>query len=207
MKRHIIWAATIAALALPATASAKEFTDKTGRFGLGADTSLGGVGGLSARFQVAKNFGVQAIVGFTRVVFESDDGAGGVVETTDRGIAAVVRGDYAFAYTNRSSMSAIFGVDIFNANTSFESGGVSMDDSTTRFAFEAGLKVEHHFTDWFSVHGEVGLLFAIDGIGDDDGAALTSPNSDVGSAVADGTTVVFGVGDVFGNAGITFWFK
>lgn len=43
-----------------------KYSDKAGRFGIGADTTLGSVGGLSARFQVAKNFGVQAIVSFTR---------------------------------------------------------------------------------------------------------------------------------------------
>lgn len=50
-----------------------KYSDKTGRFGIGADTSLGGVNGLSARFQVAKNFGVQAIVSFVRVNFDTKD--------------------------------------------------------------------------------------------------------------------------------------
>ncbi|MFT5488778.1 MAG: hypothetical protein ACI9JL_002743 [Paracoccaceae bacterium] len=51
----------------PSTGSAPKFSNKSGRFGIGNDTTLGGVNGLSARFQVAKNFGVQAIVSFTRV--------------------------------------------------------------------------------------------------------------------------------------------
>lgn len=49
------------------TSRGAKFSDKAGRFGIGADTSLGDVGGLSARFQVAKNFGVQSIVSFVRV--------------------------------------------------------------------------------------------------------------------------------------------
>lgn len=53
----------------PGSRGAK-YSDKAGRFGIGTDTTLGGVGGLSARFQVAKNFGVQAIVSFVRVSFD-----------------------------------------------------------------------------------------------------------------------------------------
>ncbi len=51
----------------------QNFSGKTGRFGIGTDTSLGNVGGLSARFQVAKNFGIQAIVSFVRVDPNTDN--------------------------------------------------------------------------------------------------------------------------------------
>ena len=49
------------------------YSDKAGRFGIGADTSLGGVGGLSARFQVAKNFGIQAIASFPPVGIDDEN--------------------------------------------------------------------------------------------------------------------------------------
>lgn len=55
----------------PSTGGNPRFGGKSGRFGIGADTSLGGVNGLSARFQVAKSFGIQAIVAFAPVGLES----------------------------------------------------------------------------------------------------------------------------------------
>lgn len=49
------------------------FADKPGRLGPGTDTSLGNPNGLSTRFQVAKNFGVQGIISFTRVEINTEN--------------------------------------------------------------------------------------------------------------------------------------
>jgi LysM repeat protein len=43
---------------------------KRSRFGIGTDTSLGGVGGISPRMQVAKNFGLQGVFSYSRIDFE-----------------------------------------------------------------------------------------------------------------------------------------
>ena len=47
-----------------------KFTDKAGRFGIGEDRSLGGVGGRSGQMQIANNFGLQGILSYTRLNFE-----------------------------------------------------------------------------------------------------------------------------------------
>ena len=223
--------AIVAALAIPSTAIAKDskYTDKTGRFGLGYDSSLAAIGGLSARFQVAKNFGVQAIVGFDRIGVDLTDASGQAAGArTQDSFKVALRGDVGIAFTRRTSLSVIFGIDVFNESFTQEdktgTGSVpAVDRSETRFAFETGVKAEHHFTDWFSVHGEVGFVFALitrlseinslfTGAGVDvsditnaDPSAIQNDSTAISDA--DGSVIRFGIGDTFGNFGFTFWFN
>lgn len=211
---------------LPSTVSAKEtrFTDKAGRFGLGYDTSLGNVGGLSTRFQVAKNFGIQAIAGFDRISFETlDQNQNGVSDNSLNDIRVAVRGDVAVAFTRQAALGIIFGVNIYSSTLSTaavnDSGAAEQDVSETQFSFEVGLKSEYHFTDWFSVHGEVGVLFALVGRDDevtslfgspgaDPSRVLTPPTEDAANTGSiDGSVVRFGRGEPVGNFGFTFWFN
>ena len=220
-KSHVLSAlALIIAMAIPAVASAEKgvkYTDKAGRFGIGADRTLGGVGGLSARFQVAKNFGVQAIVSFARIGLDAKDANDQTQATTSvQQIAGSLRGDIGLAFTNKTALSIIFGVDIFSDSSSLEITGNAdnnVETSDTRFAFEAGLKAEYHFTDYFSIHTEVGFVFALVNraseaafIASSAGVPLPS-GGDTGAVSEDGSVIVFGVPDTFGNAGFTFWFK
>lgn len=206
--------AALLVLTLPAVASAEKgpkYSDKTGRFGIGMDRSLGGVGGLSARFQVAKNFGLQAILGFSRFSFDSKDADGTVVQTdTNTTFSAALRGDIPVVYSNKAALSIIFGVDIFNDSTAVDfnnNASANVDESNLRFAFEAGLKLEYHFTDFVSVHTEVGFIFAF--INSPADAAAIGANAPVTGTPVDGegTVMIFGRPDTFGDAGITFWFR
>ena len=61
MKRLTLVSLIVAALLIAPSAFAK---DMSGRFGLGYDTTMGGVNGLSVRYQTAKTFGIQAVLGF-----------------------------------------------------------------------------------------------------------------------------------------------
>jgi len=220
-KSHVLSAiALLIVMAIPAVASAEKgvkYTDKAGRFGIGADTTLGGVGGLSARFQVAKNFGVQAIVGFTRVGLDFKDEQDTTSATsTSQQIAGALRGDIGIAFTNKAAVSIVFGVDIFSDSTSTDFTAANLNDqeqSDTRFAFEAGLKVEYFFSDFFSVHTEVGFLFALVNRAEEAAFITNRAGVPIGSGAAgatnnaDGSVIIFGLGDTFGNAGFTFWFK
>lgn len=222
MKKSYIFAALalMAVMAFPAVASAEKgvkYTDKAGRFGIGYDSTLGGVGGLSARFQVAKNFGVQAIVGFTRVGLDfKDDNDQTTATSTVQVIAGALRGDIGIAFTNKAAVSIVFGVDVFSdsSSTEFTAANVdSQEESDTRFAFEAGLKVEYYFSDFFSVHTEVGFLFSLVNRAEEAAFITTRAGQPInaGGAAAtnnvDGSVILFGIGDTFGNAGFTFWFK
>mgnify|MGYP003667531759 CR=1 FL=1 len=88
-----------------------KYSDKAGRFGIGSDTTLGGVGGLSARFQVAKNFGIQAIVSFTRIGLDAKEDNSDLTNYVSTVLVGpAVRGDIGLAFTNRVSLEPIIGV-------------------------------------------------------------------------------------------------
>jgi hypothetical protein len=177
-KRLVTVAALAAGLLAAGSAAAQgNYADKTGRFGIGGDATLAGVGGLSARFQVAKNFGVQAIFGFARVSVGED------ASFTATDIA--LRGDIGLAFTQNTNLSVIFGVDIFRDGASV--GGMS--DSSTDIALEGGMKVEYFFNDLLSIHGEVGIV------------VFTGDGTDT----VIGGAPQFQFPDTFGRAGFTFW--
>ncbi|MBH23635.1 MAG: hypothetical protein CMH57_04030 [Myxococcales bacterium] len=217
--------AVIVALAIPTTAAAKDgkYTDKTGRFGIGYDESLASVGGLSARFQVAEAFGIQGIIAFDRIgvdVLNSSDSA--TASRTQNSAQFALRGDISLAVTRQASLGLVIGANIFRDSFSQEpanntAGVENIDESQTRFAFEAGIKAEYHFTDWFSVHGEAGFVFAfvsrlteISSLYTDAGANIDQVTNGTTTEVegdnADGTVLRFGVGEAVGNFGFTFWF-
>lgn len=181
-KRLVAIAAVAGGLLAAGPVQAK---DMSGRFGLGYDQALGGISGVSGRYQIASNFGLQGILGITS--FSQDTGAGEISQTN---LGVGLRGDIALAFTDTTNLSIIFGVDIFNQ--SVEVGGV--DDSSTDIAFEAGMKVEYFFNSLLSVHGEGGLVIFT---GDGTATVIGGPPMDVGVARP----------DLFGSAGFTFWFQ
>lgn len=182
MKTLLAAAALVAAVLAAGPAQAR---DMTGRFGVGYDQSLGGITGISGRYQAARNFGIQAIFGFD--TFSAETGAGDVSETT---IELGLRGTIGLAFTETTNLGVIFGVDILNQSA--EAGGV--DSSSTDVALEAGMSVEYFFNNMLSVHGEGGLVIFT---GDGTDTVIGGPPMDVGIARP----------DLFGSAGFTFWFE
>ncbi len=198
-------AATLAVLLVfPAASFAK---DKRGSFGVGGDTTLGGVSGLSARYQFAKNFGFQGVVGFDLVSVESQNDEGD--KESDLSVSQLrlaLRGDLSIAPTTETNLGIVFGVDIYNDSSSIDPvEGDAQDDGNTRFAFEVGLKIEYFFTNFFSIHTEAGLAFAF--INDPGAQALLGDGPRVGGNNITGSLLTFGRADLLGNAGVTFWFK
>jgi hypothetical protein len=186
--RRLVTVAALAAGLLAAgsaNAQGPDWADKTGQFGIGYDQTLGGIGGLSARYQVASNFGLQGIFGFDTVSLET--GAGDVSETR---IELGLRGVFVLAQTSNTNLGIIFGVDILNQSA--EAGGV--DNSSTDVALEGGLAVQYFLHEMFSINGEGGLVIFT---GDGTSTVIGGPPMDVGVARP----------DLFGSAGFTFWFK
>lgn len=208
--KKVLSSAAIALLALaliPAAASAK---DKTGAFGIGYDTSLGGASGISARYQVAKSFGVQAILGFETTSYSNGESGNAESTRDNTAITAAIRGDIGLAFTKKTNLNLIVGIDVYNSSFDFGDAGESTDDSFTQFAFELGLGAHYFFTDWFSINGEVGLAFAtVSSI--TDAGKVSSIGTPVGGGTdgmdMEGYELAFGVGDAFGSFGWTFWFN
>ena len=200
----------LALVMIPAAASAK---DKTGAFGIGYDTSLGGVGGISARYAVAKSFGIQAILGFDTVSYNNTESGAAEASFDATQVRAAIRGDIGLAFTKKTNLNLLVGIDVYNQSYEAGLGDNKNDDSATSFAFEIGLGAAYFFTDWFSVNGEVGLAFAtvsktqdignLSGIGG--GGGFAGGGTD--GTDAEGYELAFGRGDTFGSFGWTFWFN
>ncbi|MCC6623818.1 MAG: hypothetical protein IT385_21345 [Deltaproteobacteria bacterium] len=145
-------------MAFAGAASAK---DMKGRFGAGGQVSdLGGVGGgLSLNYWVS-DLGIQALIGLEISGDPDDDGP--AEGTTGLGLGLRVK--YNIARANDTNMYALAGARF----------GLIDEDAVI---IDIGIGVEHFFTDYFSVAGEVGL-------GIDVGGDVTS--------VALGTTLPWG---------------
>ena len=185
---------------MPGVSMAK---DMTGRFGVGGDTTVAGVNGLSLRFQVAKAFGIQAVTSFNQVSATEETGED--VDFTNRNINFAIRGDFQITGVSASkgpNMSLFAGVNIINAKINSDDDNDDNDIEETIFPFVFGLKVEQFFGNHFSVHMEVGALLVFF-----DEKQQAFAGSPIPLTEGDGTIFRFGDADAFGNAGFTFWFN
>jgi hypothetical protein len=179
--------------------------DMTGRFGIGGDTSVAGVNGVSLRFQVAKAFGIQAITSFSQVSATEESGNDDV-DFTNRNINFAIRGDFQITGVSASkgpNMSLFAGVNIINSKIDSDDNNDDNDIEETIFPFEFGLKVEQFFGNHFSINLEVGVLLAFF---DEKQQGLLNTG---GIAIGEGNGQVLSIGgaDSFGSAGFTFWFN
>lgn len=190
----------LALVMVPDVASAK---DMTGRFGIGGDVTAAGVSGVSARFQVAKNFGIQAVANFDQVS-GTDESGNDDVDFTVRRIAVAIRGDIVVAFTRNANLSIFFGINIISESVDSDDDNDDNDVDASAFPFEAGLRAEYFFSNFFSVHTEVGIVVAFF---DEENQGVAGANT--GGALVEGSGTLFEIGatDVFGSAGFTFWFN
>jgi len=183
--KHFLFV-VLTVLVSTSTAQAK---DLSGRFGVGADSSLGlatddnvlgpsfGFPGLSLVFHATKALGFQLIGSLGSDSFEGDS-------TTRIGVA--FRTLLSFEMTEEANLSAVAGASLFIEN------GENFDRS--RFAAEVGLRPEWFVSDNFSLHTQLGLSLA-----------LTSAENEMNTT--NGFELdLFGNADLLGNAGFTFYF-
>ncbi|MEM9073706.1 MAG: hypothetical protein AAGE52_34770 [Myxococcota bacterium] len=174
-----------------------EAKDMSGRFGLGADTSLGwnavfaenafsfdaAIPGLSAVYQVSDRFGIQALFGVGFAKEEEPDNKAVVWNTGVRGIVNL-------GLSESVNLGFALGLGVSGIRTNPEGA-----DSTSAIwvGLELALRPEWFVTDWFSFHTQVGIGIAIldDELGGSDGSVGVD---------------LFGSANLLGNAGFTFWF-
>lgn len=194
----------VAATGAPQEAQAK---DMAGRFGVGADSTLGwnvtggigsngaelaGVGnkGLSVVYYITKMFGLQLILGSTVATVSFDGDKDTLAHRTGVGFRALV----PIAFTNEVNLTGVVGFSGVFQSTEVTVGDSSNDNSVNFISFDLGLRPEWFITDHFSIHTQVGISIALineDHVGD------------TGSGVG---FDIFGNADLLGDAGFTFWF-
>jgi len=193
MKR--ILAIVACAMMLSATAaSADDTSQRTGNKGLGVDAALNlssseAANGISGRYQVSDKLGAQAIF---RLDFVSGPGD---LSTTFLNLG--LRAIYNLVSVQNAAFGAVGGLGIYRLSVDPGVEGVD-GESELGLSLEGGLRAEYFVTRSFSIHGEVGIVFAF--LGGEDLGTSALPGS------PDGTTIFLGDGDLVGNAGFTFWF-
>jgi hypothetical protein len=203
--RTSILATTVLATALfarPAAAqedTAVDWANKKGSFGLGANTTLGGVHGLNIRTYIGPSFGLLATLGFG-FTSESNNTAGAELDRTTRALEVGLYGAYKLANWQRGHLSVIFGVDIVNLSLSDETMGMTFDSSATTVGLGSGFTGEYFFNQYLSAFASVGLV-----------ADLAGPPEvavENGQPVEDVSGFELGLSaDLWGQAGFTIWFN
>jgi hypothetical protein len=180
--------------------------DVEGSPGLGADATLAGLGGVSARYQLTQRFGAQTVFALAR-----RSGTDAMMQSfSDQGLFAALRGDARLLHFEDVHLDAIMGLDLFRVAR--ESGGTTSSD--TRVALEGGAKVEYHATTYFSVHLEVGLVLglfsgfeeaSVLGVGSVGAAHPPFQGDSVGAM--EGSAFTVGIGETLASMGFTFWLR
>lgn len=94
-----------------------------------------------------------------------------------------------------------------NENTKFL---VEPDPNLGNIVFDVGLKSEYHFTDYFSIHTEVGIVFALVNRGEESSIYSMKAGGDTPFEMPSepSATLSLEIGsELWGGAGFTVWFK
>lgn len=216
MKTKIALIAALALILMMLTPQPAHAKDLAGRFGLGADSTLGwtrvdridtgrrdvGNTGLSLVYYITDRIGLQLIASsvVTTETLEGIDPATG--EPYGEGLAyqagVGVRALIPVALTSEVNLTAVVGFSGVFAGSDARTDDPDDDPSPMFFSFDLGVRPEWFVTDHFSLHTQLGVAISL----------LNEDNVPAPDAVdASGVTAdLFGNADLLGNAGFTFWF-
>jgi len=183
--------------------AAPDWANKTGGFGIGAQTTLGGTNGLVIRTYVTPAFGIAGTLGFALTSATiGPEGSGHDAAPTDSPFRVGLYGFYKLAYWQRGNLNAMFGFDLLTHASSQRESPIKVhgiDTSGTDLLIGLGLMGEYFPTQYLSLFAEAGLT--LDNLG---------PDEVVGHAIANtensGIDVAFR-GDLLGSDGFTVWFR
>jgi len=198
MKRIAV-VATALTLLLAGPATAK---DKSGSFGIGYDTTLGGAGGLAMTYWATHALGIDATIGF--VFINRNDSN----KDAPLGVAFSIGARYNIAPATDVNLS--FGVRVSMAFVN-KAGNLDENDDPIDSIFQANIElpltVEYFFSDHFSINLSTGLTMIISP--ETKGNPLTPTNipglPDHYEAKDFG--LLFGNGGMFASAGFRFYFR
>ena len=184
------------------TALADNWSNKSGKVGIGANNTLGGTQGLQIRYGATSAVGLQATIGLSNSSASVDDGD---TVTTAQNLGFGVAATYKVIKAKTASGSLVASLDYHQNKTGFVTedteGGLQNSDTIIGLGFQG----EVFLAKKFSIHSKVGLTIdsynapeagAAEGYGDDE----TDDDNDYS-----GTAINLG-GGLIGGAGFTVWF-
>lgn len=175
-----------------ATASTAHAEDMAGRFGVGADTTLGNYTGAAAHgtYHVSNNLGLQFQLN-TELNTGADDGV-----LTTSSTAFNVRALIALMSWQQVQLQALAGFGL--RRTTLDPNTMGLDsESSHDFGVEIGVRPEWFIAQHFSLHLGVGMLILI----------LDDRFDSMGDPIGGGTQFsLFTPSSLVGEAGFTFYF-
>ncbi|MBM4388462.1 MAG: hypothetical protein FJ088_12025 [Deltaproteobacteria bacterium] len=165
--------------------------DVGGKLGIGYDQSLGGVSGLSVKYWI-DNLGIWTTFGFD--YFNPDGDGDSLVE-----IEAALGVIYNFVRPEEANLGIGLRGDLGFLNKAANNN----TERTFHFNIEVPIVAEYFFSDHFAVHASTGFIFVLV---PSSGAALTPQKSGILQSQAKGFGFGIGHGNLFANAGFTFYF-
>ncbi len=198
---RIAWIFVACSTLVASTASAEElWHDKTGSpLGVGVGTSVGGTTGaiVSRHFNAA--WGVQGVLGFTRTSVTVGEGDAQTKAST----RAIGLGAYAVNQVkswDRLSLSWLAGLELVNAGSSAEFGGMDTSNSAMDFTIAGGAFIEYFLLPGVSVWAQSGLRITFEG---DESASRRFTGGAMGDA--SGYVVKLGHDGMTQVIGFTWW--
>lgn len=199
MRRIVSLSSFLALFLLASSVSAEKLG---GRFGVGADSSIGfsnqnldrfSPPGLSLVYGFSDTFTGQVIFGTSFATGES--GASGQTDSLSYTSTVLApRALMTFVDTGPVNFEGLLGMAVIY-DTRSSTRSVQEDYDAFFLSFEAGIRPEWFVNDFLSLHTQVGLSVSV----------LNSETT--GGQIDSGVEFNFFRGaDLFGNAGFTFWF-
>ncbi|MBN1944106.1 MAG: hypothetical protein JW797_00465 [Bradymonadales bacterium] len=201
-----------------AMAQEQDWANKSGAFGVGANTSLGGTNGINIRTYVTPLLGIHLTFGmrFLTATVEPEDVDNAETEYSMTEFDFGLYGSYKVAYWQRGHLSVILGGDVQTFSEDINAPGRDNDSdrSSTNIVIGIGLLGEYFPTQYLSIFAQAGFLLNF--IGDDDLACmrfdggacsgLSALSGDPEDYDASGVGLSLS-GQPWGAAGFTVWFR
>lgn len=186
-----------------------DWADKSGGFGVGGETTLGGTHGLNLRYYVSNQFGLQLTFGLG-ITSETTDppGDNNTLSVSRSNMQFGIYGMYKLAYWQRGHLSAILGIDIHTLSLTTDLDGDETSSSGTDILIGLGLHGEWFPTQYLSLFGQVGLRLDFLGADEPNGLSIDNDSEDPANDDTDFSGIDLNLGsDLLGTFGFTVWFN
>ena len=182
------------------------WANKEGTFGLGADSTLGGVQGLSARYHVMPELGLLMTLGYANSARKLErNNVEGKSSASQLGLG--LYGSYKVVKAKTASLSGLLGLDIAHEGSNTDDGiNDPVESSVMDIGVGLGVLGEVWLAKKFSLFTKVGLT--LDPVGKAEFTEeIGDPEADANKNINySGMDMSLG-GGLIGGAGFTVWFE
>jgi hypothetical protein len=206
-KLFLISALLMVAGPVYAQSGGPNWADKSGGFGVGAETTLGDTSGLNLRYYINELFGTGLTFGFGFDTHNDINESGNMSDYTSTDLSVGLTMLYKVAYWNQGHLSALLGFDIHTRNELEEREDENdIENSANDVLLSLGLHGEWFPTQYFSIFGQAGLRLDFLGENELENGVITTIPGEEDDNEYSGFSMDMD-GDLLGAFGFTVWFN